>query len=380
VAALESAGFDVIPYSHSSYDPTYEFFRSRPARLRLINDRPADSINPLMSFWRTLRNLWRDEPELVLSCGYERPETLGAIIYAHVKRLPDDRRPLIFLMQDNQQNDKRRRRAIELVKRWYLRAVDGFCVGGTTHVAYLAALRVDPYKICTGYCCVDNDHFSNAAEQMRTVGDDLAATNYFLIVSRLVPKKNLTLVLDAYALYLRRLPPNRKPWEVMIVGGGPEYEPLKNVIDNARLQSKVRMVGVLDDHELIRHYAFCRVFILASNVSEQWGVAVNEAMAAGAPVVVSRQSGCASHLVHEGQNGFTFDGNSPSELAQHMFWMHTNEDQLSGMGQKSKTIVADYSPSRFAENVIGLYRSMRLTKGGKNASQSFAAGSESIEK
>jgi len=38
---------------------------------------------------------------------------------------------------------------------------------------------------------------------------------------------------------------------------------------------------------------------------EPWGLAVNEAMCAGLPVVVSREVGCVPDLVKDGANGYT---------------------------------------------------------------------------
>ena len=47
-------------------------------------------------------------------------------------------------------------------------------------------------------------------------------------------------------------------------------------------------------------------FVHAST-TEQWGLVVNEAMAAGLPVLVSERCGCASDLVAHGINGLLFD-------------------------------------------------------------------------
>ena len=55
-------------------------------------------------------------------------------------------------------------------------------------------------------------------------------------------------------------------------------------------------------------------FVHAS-ASEQWGLVVNEAMAAGLPVIVSERCGCAPDLVREGVNGLTFDPCDVAELA-----------------------------------------------------------------
>ena len=128
----------------------------------------------------------------------------------------------------------------------------------------------------------------------------------------------------------------------------------------------VQMVGVVDQlDDAVRYYAFCKAFVLASNMSEGWGLVVNEAMAAGVPVLVSKQCGCSGDLVRNGRNGFTFDGNSVQELADRMLWLHLKEPELAQMGRESKAIVSEYSPNHFARNVVDLYRAIgsRIRRG-----------------
>ena len=66
------------------------------------------------------------------------------------------------------------------------------------------------------------------------------------------------------------------------------------------------MPGFKQYDELPIYYGLAGAFIHAST-TEQWGLVVNEAMAAGLPVIVSERCGCAPDLVENGRNGFTFD-------------------------------------------------------------------------
>lgn len=360
VNALEESGFEVIPYSYSKVVPSYEFFQDVPRRHRLINDSPSDSVNPIASWWRTLRQLWRDRPELILSCGYERPETLAALVYVFFKRLARSRNEMVMIMLDNQLDDKRRHALTETAKRLYLKLFDGFCVGGSSHTDYLVKLQVDRSKICTGYNCVDNARIANIATEHRHLASEARYSKYFLTLSRLVPKKNIPLVIDAYSAYRQMLPADTEPWQLVIAGEGPMRQDLEELIVRKGLDKSIHMVGKVDQFDdAVRYYVSCKAFVLASNRSEQWGLVVNEAMAAGVPVLVSRQCGCARELVRPGMNGFAFDGNSVSDLSDRLLWMHQNEDQLQGMGQASLAIVAEYSPPRFAEKIANYYSARR---------------------
>ena len=85
---------------------------------------------------------------------------------------------------------------------------------------------------------------------------------------------------------------------------------------------------------------------------EQWGLVVNEAMAAGLPVLVSRACGCAPDLVREGVNGFTFDPYDVGGLAGLMVRMSSGELNLKTMGEASQVIIAGWTPEVFGENLL----------------------------
>ncbi|MDX1548697.1 MAG: glycosyltransferase, partial [Rhodothermales bacterium] len=87
--------------------------------------------------------------------------------------------------------------------------------------------------------------------------------------------------------------------------------------------------------------------------NDQWGLVVNEAMAAGLPVLVSTRAGCAQDLVHDGENGFRFDPADPAALARLLARLAAPETDRAAMGRRSREIIARWSPERFAE---GLHR------------------------
>ena len=92
-------------------------------------------------------------------------------------------------------------------------------------------------------------------------------------------------------------------------------------------------------------------FVHASN-REPWGLVVNEAMAAGLPVIVSERCGCAADLVKPGLNGETFPPDEAEALARHMQQMATaSPETLAAMGAASRQIIAEWSPARFAGNL-----------------------------
>jgi glycosyltransferase involved in cell wall biosynthesis len=120
-------------------------------------------------------------------------------------------------------------------------------------------------------------------------------------------------------------------------------------------------------------YALADAFILPS-LKEEWGLVVNEAMAAGLPVIVSRTAGCAEDLLphakfakgaelgglaatdgslEQRSNGFVFDPKSSDALSEALSRIADQKTNgLTDMGKRSREIVAKFSCENFAKQAL----------------------------
>jgi glycosyltransferase involved in cell wall biosynthesis len=78
---------------------------------------------------------------------------------------------------------------------------------------------------------------------------------------------------------------------------------------------------------------------------------VNEAMAAGLPVLVSHRCGCVPELVRSGLNGYVCDPFDIDGLARLMQIMSSNLAEVRNMGEVSRRIVASYTPETWAQTL-----------------------------
>src|SRR5262249_59830905 len=99
-------------------------------------------------------------------------------------------------------------------------------------------------------------------------------------------------------------------WKLVLLGEGEQRAKLEGLRDALGLRNDVSMPGFKQYDELPAYYGLASAFVHTST-TEQWGLVVNEAMAAGLPVLVSERCGCGPDLVREGVNGFTFDPRQP---------------------------------------------------------------------
>ena len=167
---------------------------------------------------------------------------------------------------------------------------------------------------------------------------------------RLVAKKNVAGLLRAYSYYINSYSDN--PWPLVVAGDGPLMSELVELACDLGIEKLVHFVGYKSANDLGPLYSLASVFILASAFSEQWGLVVNEAMAAKKPVLVSRICGCVSDLAIDGITGFTFDPYDIEGISTLLLKISRGDYDLQKMGYEAQRKVKQYSPELFAQHVI----------------------------
>jgi glycosyltransferase involved in cell wall biosynthesis len=122
-------------------------------------------------------------------------------------------------------------------------------------------------------------------------------SNYFLVVSRLVPYKKIGIVVEAF---------NKLGWSLKIIGVGSQLNRLKKIAG-----PKIEFLGQLTDQELLRYYYSCQAVICLQE--EDFGLVPLEAQACGKPVV-SFKGGGALETIIEGKTGEFFYPQTPQAL------------------------------------------------------------------
>lgn len=136
--------------------------------------------------------------------------------------------------------------------------------------------------------------------------------DYYLIVSALVPYKNVDIAIEAFRGLDRKL---------VVAGSGPMFARLA-----ANCPKNVELRGWVSDDELPDLVGRCRAFLFP-NV-EDFGIAPVEAMAAGRPIIALGEGGALDSIRDldrystgeldggEGPTGVFFENPTPAELAK----------------------------------------------------------------
>lgn len=272
-----------------------------------------------------------------------------------------------IVMSESKRDDEARSWWKEKLKYWlYIRKFDGALVGGEAHAAYARELGIPADRVFKGYDAVDNAHFATAADAaraneaaVRARFANMPSRPFFMAAFRLMARKNAMALLDAYAAYRQQV--QDEPWDLVICGSGEQRDELNAAIQARGLADQVHLVGFLTYHDVGSWYGLAKAFVHPA-LKEQWGLVVNEACAAGLPVLCSSTVGAAPELVHDGVNGYVFEPTDVSAMAQCLVNVHmVGERARHQMGLESRRLVAACAPEVFGRSVVSAAQAVLAT-------------------
>ncbi len=259
-ARLKAAGSQlrVTAVEFSNVDPTYAWDLLEGSegfdRLTLFSGTPVNELPANRIFKRVGEVLDQLAPQVVAVPGWYDRCSLAAIRWCMARHVP------VVVMSETTAWDERRKWWKEALKRRVVRLCSAGLVGGSPHAEYLAQLGLPRNRIFFGYDAVDNAHFARGANEVRRKKEegrgqreegaegkvesrehrpaprgygaagraemgasdgglrtadygpptsDLRALHglpdkYFLASARFVGKKNLSRLIEAYALYRKK--------------------------------------------------------------------------------------------------------------------------------------------------------------------------------
>jgi len=150
-----------------------------------------------------------------------------------------------------------------------------------------------------------------------------------MAAARLVPWKNLDVLIKAMSSVLQRVPEAT----LMIAGDGPELPRLQALADAPMLQGKVVFAGRLKREELLRAIAESAVFALPSSY-EGFSHQLVEAFACGSAVVASRAGG-NTELVEDGKNGLLVEPGDAAGLSKALLRFLEDPTFAAACGQEA---------------------------------------------
>ena len=306
----------------------------------VLSEQPAEFQSTLSLSTIVLKALNQIQPDLVVTCGYGVRGMLVPLFWSLLHRKP------AILLSDSKEDDAPRSGWREALKSWIAQRYQAALVAGQPQKRYLIKLGMAPEAIFLGYDVVDNEAFH--PDKIKSLPAPLEQ-RYFLAINRFIPKKNLLFLISSYATYYQAA--GAEAWHLVLCGDGQLRPQIEQQITELGLKDLVHLPGFLQQDELLPYFAHASCFIHAS-LQEQWGLVVNEAMAAGLPVLVSNRCGCFEDLVIEGVNGFGFDPEDSQQLIDLMLKVSLGKVDSVKLGQAALKHIQKFSPDYFAQGLM----------------------------
>jgi len=173
---------------------------------------------------------------------------------------------------------------------------------------------------------VDLDHF--AAQRLPQVG-----TLQLVAVGRLVEKKGFHILINAAARV-------RAPFQLHIIGEGPEEQHLRGLIRAQGLEAKIKLCGPKTHEELPEAYNRAHALVMPSIVDrtgDRDGLpnVVLEAMACGRPVIASDVAAIGSAVIH-GETGWLTRPGDAESLAIAIDMLAEHHSRLQQFGIRAR--------------------------------------------
>jgi glycosyltransferase involved in cell wall biosynthesis len=234
----------------------------------------------------------------------------------------------------------------------YYRALDGVLAIGSANREFYRAIGVPEWRIFHMPYTVDNRRFMTEARLTHSERQELRAglgvhddRPIVLYAAKFQRRKRPDDLVHAAAMLYRE----GVAVHTVMVGSGEMETELRALTQRFGLPN-IHFAGFVNQVALPRVYAACDLFVLPSE-NETWGLAINEAMCAGLPIVASAEIGCVPDLVSDGRNGRTFVAGNVGGLSDAIRPLLTDPELRLRMGEASREIITSWS---YAECRAGL--------------------------
>ena len=153
--------------------------------------------------------------------------------------------------------------------------------------------------------------------------------NWVISVARLAPQKNHGLLIDAFCKIADRYPHT----ELHIFGEGKMRESLQKKIENTSCAERIYLEGIEKNAVYVHRDA--KVFVMSSD-HEGFPNALVEAMVCGIPSVSTDfDSGVASQLIQEGENGYLCPVGDSTTMAEKISKILNAQEKSQLMAEKA---------------------------------------------
>lgn len=188
---------------------------------------------------------------------------------------------------------------------------------------------------------------NDAVEVAKKVCDkhDFSEGIRYIYVGSLIKRKHLDVVVKAF------LNTSGEKDTLTVVGGGPEEESLKKLVNDLNGNNRIKFTGRIPRKEVLRKMGDAQVFTLISH-GETYGMVYIEAMLQGCLTIASKGEGFDG-IIRDGENGFICEPGRQEELEKvYKRIASLTVDERNKIGQAAIDLAIHFSEHEVAERYL----------------------------
>jgi glycosyltransferase involved in cell wall biosynthesis len=174
----------------------------------------------------------------------------------------------------------------------------------------------------------------------------------FLFCGQMIRRKGVDLLLLAFD----RLIAAGLDARLLLVGREAELSNFMQMV-TADTRARICYEGFRPPEELPKFFEKSDVFVLPSR-HDGWGVVINQALAAGLPIITSDQVGAGLDFVENGRNGVQVPAGDAEALYRAMESVTLDRELATRWGQRSREIARGLTPEGGAEKWVKVFNSL----------------------
>jgi glycosyltransferase involved in cell wall biosynthesis len=285
--------------------------------------------------WDTLLRLRKLAPDVILS-GELGMRSVFSALYARFAK----KTRLVLMASMSEHTEHGRSRARVFLRKLLLRQCQCLVVNGNSGVRYVQSLGLDRSRIvrCSyaakPHCFEQGSAFRSPEKAHR-----------LLYLGQFVERKGLIPFLNVLRDWAEKHPDRRVEFD--LIGKGPQQPQIERFAMPPNVHMNV--LPPIPYDELPNAYLNGGILVFPT-LADEWGMVVNEAFAAGVPVLGSRYAQAMEDLCVEGVNGWLFRPDKADEMWHALdAAMATSWEDLNTMRAAARDAVAGVTPQWVAD-------------------------------
>lgn len=227
-----------------------------------------------------------------------------------------------------------------------------FCVGRESK-KYFLVHGLEEEQLVLAPHAIDNERFFDSSEKQyeQKAKDWRKELGYnendqvILFAGKFEEKKDPKILISAFKDLRRN---GIKDLKLLLVGNGPLEEEIAGLTKN---DLNIQLLPFQNQTKMPLVYRLGNIFCLPSKgPGETWGLAVNEAMACGRPVIISDKAGCAPDLVKGKKVGNIFKASNLPDLQESLFKML--EQDINSFGENARQEIEKWNYDRITNAIL----------------------------